>query len=79
VQAPLTERQLDLWPGWLEALPWNGVSPRTLTRASKVLFLRRKPQKDERFFVDPCQADLFLEAITGPPQYEGAPSLLPLK
>jgi len=70
--------QLDLW-GWsVDDLPWGGQSPRALTRAAKALFLRREPQKDDSFFVDPDQYDLFLAAITGRPQYGGAPSLLPL-
>ena len=59
-------------------IPWSGKSPRDLTRVRIALFLERERQKDERFFVDPEQYDLFLEAIPGPPQYEGAPSLLPL-
>ena len=70
--------QLDLWQAELDGLPWQGRSPRGLTRGSEVLFLRREPQKDDRFFVDPFQMDLFHAAITGPPRYEGAPSLLPL-
>jgi len=60
-------------------LPWRGQSPRDLTRARKALFLKRERQKDERFFVDPRQFDLFEDARKGPPRYEGAPSLIPLK
>jgi len=71
-------RQLDLWPEWVEWLLWEGQSPRSLTRSQKGLFLRREPQKDDNFFADPDQLDLFHEATIGPPQYEGAPSLLPL-
>ena len=59
-------------------VPWNGVSPRALTKASSALFLERKRQKHERFFVDLNQYDLFLAAIPGRLQYGGAPSLLPL-
>ncbi len=62
----------------VDALPWYGRSPRSLTRASIALFLRREPQKDDRFFVDPNQVDMFLVAKKRPPQYGGAPSLLPL-
>ena len=67
--------QLDLWQAELDGLPWGGQSPRVLTRSYKSLFLRREPQKDDCFFVDPEQLELFPAAITGPPQYEGAPSL----
>jgi len=70
--------QLDLFPEELDALPWAGQSPRSLTRASKALFLRRKPQKDDCFFVDVSQLDMFPEAMEMPLRYEGAPSLLPL-
>jgi len=69
--------QLELDLGLVD-LPWGGRSPRSLTRSAKALFLKRERQKDDRFFVDPDQLDLFREAKAGPPQYEGAPSLLPL-
>ena len=62
----------------MERLPWEGKSPRSLTRGAIALFLRREPQKDDRFFVDPDQYDLFLAAITGRPRYGGAPTLVPL-
>ncbi len=72
-------RQLSLLLGDVEvSVPWEGRSPRLLTKASKALFLRREPQKDDCFFVDPDQYDLFLAAIMGRPRYGGAPSLLPL-
>jgi len=57
-------------------VPWGGASPRSLTRGRKALFLRRKPQKDERFFVDPEQYDLFRRRQRKAPwKYQGAPSL----
>ena len=59
--------------------PWGGQSPRALTRAAKALFLRREPQKDDSFFVDPNQYDLFLAVIPGRFRYGGAPLLVPLK
>ena len=62
----------------LPRVPWEGKSPRALTRVNMSLFLRREPQKDDRFAVDPNQYDLFRAAIKGRPQYGGAPSLLPL-
>jgi len=69
--------QLDLWEAEIAALPWRGHSPRGLTKASKALFLRREPEKDDRFFVDPNQCELFPEAIRGSRRYAGAPLLLP--
>ncbi len=62
-----------------KAVPWGGRSPRSLTRVRKALFLRQEPQKDACFFVDQNQIDMFPEAIEGPPQYGGAPLLVPLK
>ena len=70
--------QLDLWEGEVSRIPWSGRSPRSLTRAAKALFLKRERQKDDRFFVDLDQYDLFLAAIPGRPRYGGAPLLLPL-
>ena len=73
--------QLDLWQHQLDEaadLPWGGRSPRALTRVQLSVFLRREPQKDDRFFVDLDQLDLFHAAKKRPPRYEGAPSLLPL-
>ncbi len=61
----MNSSQLDLWQAELDALPWQGQSPRrVLTINQKGLFLRREPQKDDRFFVDENQVDLFLAAIT---------------
>jgi len=71
--------QLDLWPSEVSRIPWGGRSPRSLTRANLSLFLRREPQKDDRFFVDPNQYDLIRAAIPGRPQYGGAPLLLEVK
>ena len=67
--------QLDLLED-VVALPWNGRSPRSLTRAAKASFLRREPQKDERFFVDPEQYDMFRRRKRkAPPLRGGAPLL----
>ncbi len=72
--------QLDLWQAEVMASPWQGRSPRGLTRARKFLFLRREPQKDDRKFVDQNQLDLFPAAIKLLPRsYGGAPLLVPLK
>jgi len=70
--------QLDLWQAELDALPWQGRAPRELTRGFIPLFLRREPQKDDRFFVDVNQVDLFHAAKKGAPGSPGAPLLLPL-
>jgi len=72
-----TYRQLDLWEAEVAALPWGGQSPRALTRAAKALFLRREPQKDARYVVDPDQSDLWLPAQKSL-VYDGAPLLVPL-
>ena len=60
-------------------VPWSGVSPRDLTKGAKRLFLRRKPQKDDRNFLDLRQGDLFRKAEKAPRIYRGAPSLFPLE
>ena len=71
--------QLDLWEEELSALPWRGVRPRVLTRGWRVLFLRREPQKDDCFFVDSDQSDMWATVKKGPPgSSRGAPLLLPL-
>ncbi len=68
--------ELGLYPG----VPWDGRSPRVLTRARLGVILNpRGGEKHERFFVDPCQLEMFREAITPPtPIWGGSPSLLPL-
>ena len=66
--------QMDLFVD-VEALPWYGRSPRSLTRASLALFLRREPQKDERFFVDPDQLSFGWPVKKAPWKYQGAPLL----
>ena len=74
-----SDGQVDLWESQLEALPWRGRSPRELTKSRIALFLRREPQKDDCFFVDPDQYDLFRAVIQGRPRYGGAPLLIPLR
>ena len=69
--------QLYLFEGMVD-LPWDGRSPRSLTRSAKALFFKRERQKNERFFVDVNQMDLFSRRQPGLPQYGGAPSLLPV-
>jgi len=78
--------QLELFGHVGAALPWGGRSPRSLCRLRQgltnvpiALFSRREPQKDDSFFVDPDQYDLFLAAIPGRFRYGGAPLLVPLE
>jgi len=72
----MNSAQLDLWQAELDALPWQGRSPRVLTRAHLGLILQPEAQKDDRFFVDPNQCDLFPVGMTNAPWiYQGAPLL----
>jgi len=61
----------------VKRIPWDGQSPRGLTRGAKVLYSKRERGEDDRFFVDPNQGDLFHAGGRGR-RYSGAPSLLPL-
>jgi len=60
-------------------IPWEGRSPRDLTRVRISLSLKRERQGRE---VDPRQFDLFDRRVGGigrrGPLYEGAPLLVPL-
>ncbi len=59
-------------------IPWEGRSPRGLTKVGLGLFLRQEPpKKHARIRCDSSQLELFVRQ-EGPPQYEGAPLLLPL-
>ena len=71
----MMELQLELFED-VDALPWQGRSPRALTRASMALFLRRKPQKDGRFFVDPEQLEIWPTGNKAPRRRRGAPLLV---
>ncbi len=60
--------------------PWDGRSPRALTKARKALFLRQKPPSHEVFF-DPEQLEFWPETLAtqkdAPPvRYGGAPLLV---
>ena len=57
-------------------VPWEGRSPRGLTRGAKLLFLSRAAQKSMSAFVDPEQGDLF--KLAAPKEYLGAVSLYTL-
>jgi len=55
-------------------IPWDGVPPRGLTRASKVLYFNREVGGVSRP-IDPLQCELFIGHQAR--RYTGAPSLLP--
>jgi len=59
------------------SLPWEGRSPRALTRVGLGLFLRHKPPKSVGDFVDPAQCDIFMTRQKKAPEfvYSGAPLL----
>ena len=76
-KAPVIAIQLDLFED-VVALPWYGRSPRSLTRALLALFLRREPEKRERFFAGPEQFVFALTRNKAPRRYRGAPLLVPL-
>ena len=71
--------QYDLFED-VERLPWQGRSPRFLTKAAKLLFLERERGEQERFFVDPNQYDCFRRRCRkkAPRVSRGAPLLVPL-
>ncbi len=71
--------ELDLFPG----VPWNGHSPRGLTKGRMVLYSKRERQGHE-VDVDPMQLSLWAVSVRPPRdkrprQAAGAPLLLPLK
>ena len=70
-----TQLELALFTGE----PWEGKSPRALTKvALGLIFKPGGAKKRERFAFDDRQIEMFPEAIKEPRQYGGAPSLLPL-
>ena len=59
--------------------PWEGRSPRALTRGYKRFTLKAQAKKSVSDFVrDPSQYDLWLPIERAPRVYRGAPLLLPL-
>ena len=69
------QTELQLFPGE----PWGGRSPRALTRARSGFIFKPQGVKDERFFVDPLQLDLFaIDRIPPRKLYSGAPLLVDL-
>jgi len=59
-----------------KVVPWDGVSPRDLTKAARLLYLRREPGEMTRT-IDLEQSDLFDEEVPMR-RYLGAPTLFPL-
>jgi len=53
--------QLRLPLAWAE--PWDGLSPRVLTKGFIPLFSRQKPPRHE-VYLDPDQLDLWPEAVS---------------
>jgi len=68
--------ELNLFPG----VPWNGRSPRVLTRGHLGLILKAKLGGESRFFADANQLELFERGArkARSPLSEGASPLLPL-
>ena len=73
---PLNSTQLELELDDVRLkIPWDGRSPRGLTRGAMALFLSSAAEKSVSAFVDPEQGDLFKKAA---PRSRGAAPLLPL-
>ncbi len=67
------EEWLSLGVG--HSLPWEGRSPRALTRGYKRFTLKTQVAKSTSDFVDPGQYDLWLPIKKAPWIYQGAPLL----
>ncbi len=75
-------RQLDLFESTVVGagrVPWEGRSPRALTRGRKRFIFEAQAWKSVGEAVDPEQYDLWLPIKKAPRIYRGAPLLLPLK
>ncbi len=61
-------------------IPWEGRSPRDLTRARMTLFSSQEAQKSMSEFVDPAQCEFGFLTEKGPRRVSPrAPLLVPLK
>jgi len=70
--------QLDLFEDTVvgsSKTPWEGRSPRALTRGSKMFTLKAQAAKSVSDFVDDDQFDLWLPVKKAPWEYQGAPLL----
>jgi len=59
-------------------IPWEGVSPRALTKGASLLYLNREGPEDDRKRRSMGQYDFWLPNVKAPRFYRGAPLLLPL-
>ena len=57
------------------SLPWEGRSPRALTKGYERFTLKAQAAKSVSDFVDPEQYDLWLTMKKAPWKYQGAPLL----
>jgi len=69
--------QLSLFEGGLPALriPWDGCSPRELTRAYNTFILKARAAKSTSAIIDPGQLELWPINEKAPWKYRGAPLL----
>ncbi len=59
-------------------VPWEGRSPRGLTRVALGFIFDPRGKKKHKRNRDPSQMEMFGGPSKGPPRYGGAPLLLPL-
>jgi len=60
-------------------VPWEGRSPRVLTRAAMSPIFKAQAAKARAVFTDPAQCEMWRHDQKGPlVVYQGAPLLLPL-
>ncbi len=70
--------ELALLDERLKRVPWNGRSPRDLTRGAELFIFQQRAEKSVRDFVNDDQGDLFeAPRKRAPADYAGAPLLLP--
>ncbi len=72
--------QLSLFEGELalSRIPWEGRSPRALTRVGLSPIFKAQAEKSVSDFVSADQLELELTGSEGPRVYAGAPLLVPL-
>jgi len=80
MHSPVSDpRQMDLFEGTMVALsklPWQGRSPRALTKGHKRFILKAQAGGSMGEFVDPEQYDLWRRIKKAPWRYQGAPLLV---
>jgi len=55
----MNSSQLDFWQADLDGLPWQGLSPRGLTRGHNVVILEPRGGKSTSAFSDPMQLEIW--------------------